>query len=111
MADGRVNGSLNLSRALGDMEYKQSKELGPEEQVRERELLGTYIFIRDHFPGSHAATALACGRVVGPPAGCRFILSRPRASQGAPPPHNPRARRSRRCRRSAPWTSRRATSS
>ena len=33
MADGRVNGSLNLSRALGDMEYKQSKELGPEEQV------------------------------------------------------------------------------
>lgn len=33
MADGRVNGSLNLSRALGDLEYKQTKELGPEEQV------------------------------------------------------------------------------
>ena len=33
VADGRVNGSLNLSRALGDLEYKQAKELGPEEQV------------------------------------------------------------------------------
>jgi len=33
VADGRVNGSLNLSRALGDLEYKQTKELGPEEQV------------------------------------------------------------------------------
>ena len=34
VADGRVNGSLNLSRALGDLEYKQTKELGPEEQAR-----------------------------------------------------------------------------
>ena len=33
VADGRVNGSLNLSRALGDLDYKQTKELGPEEQV------------------------------------------------------------------------------
>jgi len=33
VADGRVNGSLNLSRALGDLEYKQSKELPPEEQM------------------------------------------------------------------------------
>ncbi|KAL4433781.1 hypothetical protein ABPG75_000222 [Micractinium tetrahymenae] len=33
VADGRVNGSLNLSRALGDLEYKQTKELGPEEQM------------------------------------------------------------------------------
>lgn len=33
VADGRVNGSLNLSRALGDMEYKQTKELGPDEQM------------------------------------------------------------------------------
>ena len=31
--DGRVNGSLNLSRALGDMEYKQSKNLPPAEQI------------------------------------------------------------------------------
>lgn len=31
--DGRVNGSLNLSRALGDMEYKQSKHLPPAEQI------------------------------------------------------------------------------
>lgn len=31
--DGRVNGSLNLSRALGDMEYKQSKELSAAEQI------------------------------------------------------------------------------
>ena len=35
MADGRVNGSLNLSRALGDLEYKQNRDLPPEEQVSE----------------------------------------------------------------------------
>lgn len=33
VADGRVNGSLNLSRAIGDLEYKQTKELGPGEQM------------------------------------------------------------------------------
>lgn len=33
VADGRVNASLNLSRALGDLEYKQSSNLGPEEQM------------------------------------------------------------------------------
>ncbi|CAD7703798.1 unnamed protein product [Ostreobium quekettii] len=33
VADGRVNGSLNLSRALGDMEYKKAKHLPPEEQM------------------------------------------------------------------------------
>jgi protein phosphatase 1G len=29
----RVNGNLNLSRALGDLEYKQDWKLGPEEQI------------------------------------------------------------------------------
>lgn len=33
VADGRVNGSLNLSRALGDLEYKQTAGLSPEEQM------------------------------------------------------------------------------
>lgn len=33
VADGRVNGSLNLSRALGDLEYKQVSSLPPEEQM------------------------------------------------------------------------------
>ena len=33
VAEGRINGSLNLSRALGDMDYKQSKNLGPNAQV------------------------------------------------------------------------------
>lgn len=28
---GRVNGNLNLSRALGDLEFKQAKELGKHE--------------------------------------------------------------------------------
>ena len=32
-ADGRVNGGLNLSRAIGDHAYKQNKELGPREQM------------------------------------------------------------------------------
>ena len=30
---GRVNGNLNLSRALGDLEYKNNKEMGPECQM------------------------------------------------------------------------------
>lgn len=33
VADGRVNGSLNLSRALGDMEYKRCKDLPPNDQM------------------------------------------------------------------------------
>jgi protein phosphatase 1G len=33
VADGRVNGSLNLSRALGDMEYKKAPGVGPEGQA------------------------------------------------------------------------------
>ena len=33
MSEGRVNGSLNLSRALGDMDFKQSKELPAAEQM------------------------------------------------------------------------------
>ena len=31
--EGRVNGSLALSRAIGDLEYKQSKTLPPQEQI------------------------------------------------------------------------------
>lgn len=31
--DGRVNGSLNLSRAIGDMEYKQTAHLSAAEQA------------------------------------------------------------------------------
>lgn len=31
--DGRVNGGLNLSRAIGDHGYKTNKELSPEEQM------------------------------------------------------------------------------
>ncbi|MCI44355.1 putative protein phosphatase 2C 60-like, partial [Trifolium medium] len=30
---GRVNGSLNLARAIGDMEFKQNKYLPAEKQV------------------------------------------------------------------------------
>lgn len=31
--DGRVNGGLNLSRAIGDHAYKQNRQLGPKEQM------------------------------------------------------------------------------
>lgn len=31
--DGRVNGGLNLSRAIGDHGYKMNKELAPQEQM------------------------------------------------------------------------------
>jgi len=30
---GRVNGNINLSRALGDFEFKQNPNLPPEEQM------------------------------------------------------------------------------
>ncbi len=33
VADGRINGSLNLSRALGDFEHKQAKDLPVAEQA------------------------------------------------------------------------------
>ena len=33
ITDGRVKGNLNLTRGLGDLEYKQNKNLKPEEQM------------------------------------------------------------------------------
>jgi protein phosphatase 1G len=33
VTEGRVKGNLNLSRSLGDLEYKQNKKLKPEEQM------------------------------------------------------------------------------
>lgn len=33
MIEGRINGNLNLSRALGDMEYKKDTKLKPEDQI------------------------------------------------------------------------------
>lgn len=33
ISDGRINGNLNLSRALGDLEYKKNQDLGPGEQL------------------------------------------------------------------------------
>lgn len=33
MSDGRINGSLNLSRAIGDLEFKLAKDCSPEEQA------------------------------------------------------------------------------
>jgi len=33
VTNGRVNGNLNLSRALGDLQYKRNKDLTPGEQV------------------------------------------------------------------------------
>jgi len=31
--DGRVNENLNLTRAIGDLEYKRNADLKPEEQI------------------------------------------------------------------------------
>lgn len=33
VSDGRVNGNLNLSRALGDLEYKKDRTITPEKQI------------------------------------------------------------------------------
>jgi len=33
VSDGRVKGNLNLSRSLGDLEYKQNKKISQEEQM------------------------------------------------------------------------------
>lgn len=40
---GRVNGNLNLSRAIGDLKYKQNPDLSPAEQVRLQ--IQTQLFI------------------------------------------------------------------
>jgi len=31
ISDGRINGNLNLSRALGDLEYKKDEKIGVHE--------------------------------------------------------------------------------
>lgn len=33
LQDGRVNGGLNLSRAIGDHAYKKNDDLGPKDQM------------------------------------------------------------------------------
>ena len=33
ISEGRIKGNLNLSRTIGDLEYKQNKQLPPEEQM------------------------------------------------------------------------------
>ena len=33
VSEGRIKGNLNLSRSLGDLEYKQNKNLSPQEQM------------------------------------------------------------------------------
>ena len=33
VVEGRVNGNLNLSRAIGDMEYKKDSSIPPEKQI------------------------------------------------------------------------------
>jgi len=33
VADGRINGNLNLSRAIGDLEYKKDSNLIAEKQI------------------------------------------------------------------------------
>lgn len=50
--DGRVNGNLNLSRALGDHEYKVAKNVKPEDQmisakpdIKRRSLNGTDLIV------------------------------------------------------------------
>lgn len=49
---GRVNGNLNLSRALGDLVYKQDTTLPPEKQIVSAvpDVLGIYReYERDEF--------------------------------------------------------------
>lgn len=33
VSDGRINQNLNLSRALGDFNYKKNKDFNPEDQI------------------------------------------------------------------------------
>jgi len=33
ISDGRINGNLNLSRAIGDLEYKKDEKIGVHEQL------------------------------------------------------------------------------
>lgn len=33
ISEGRINGNLNLSRAIGDLEYKKNTDLSPRKQL------------------------------------------------------------------------------
>lgn len=48
---GRVNGNLNLSRSLGDLEYKRSRNLEPQDQIISGypEVRSTTLGPEDHF--------------------------------------------------------------
>lgn len=51
VVDGRICGNLNLSRSIGDLQYKQNKILKPEEQIIscEPDILDKNITNDDHF--------------------------------------------------------------
>jgi hypothetical protein len=72
VAEGRINGSLNLSRALGDMDYKQHAALGPDAQMvrnlkpepSQKTLSPQYSAVRH---GLQAARRARAGRADGAP--------------------------------------------
>eukprot|EP01015_Nassula_variabilis_P009717 TRINITY_DN176_c0_g1_i8.p2 TRINITY_DN176_c0_g1~~TRINITY_DN176_c0_g1_i8.p2 ORF type:complete len:154 (-),score=45.42 TRINITY_DN176_c0_g1_i8:79-540(-) len=51
VSEGRINGNLNLSRALGDLEYKKNTSLKVNEQliIAEPEVLKTTLGANDQF--------------------------------------------------------------
>lgn len=55
----RVNGNLNLSRAVGDMEYKKRSDLGPEQQV----ICSTPDIIEETLTPEDEFVVLACDGV------------------------------------------------
>eukprot|EP00971_Amphidinium_carterae_P154421 3062134-Amphidinium_carterae.5 len=44
----RVNGNLNLSRSLGDLEYKKNQELGPEDPMTLTHRVGRFFDTHTH---------------------------------------------------------------
>ena len=80
VSDGRVNGCLNLSRALGDMEYKRTPNLSPEEYMitANPDIKSMDLQTGDQF------LILACDGiwdVLSDQEACDFVLSRLRQKQ------------------------------
>lgn len=55
----RVNGNLNLSRAIGDLEYKKREDLKPEEQI----ICSTPDFVNEELTAEDEFIVLACDGV------------------------------------------------
>ena len=75
ISDGRVKGNLNLTRGLGDLEYKSNKHLKPEEQI----ITADPVILSDDFNNDVDFIIVGCDGIwdcLSNQQACDFVLSR-----------------------------------